>query len=39
MPWSNEISYGMEKSQCGSDPQKNDEQCVKNYRPVSLLPI
>ena len=30
----------MEKSQCGSDPQKkNDKQCIKNYRPVSLLLI
>ena len=42
---STEISHGMEKSQCGSDPQKkkkkNDalKQCIKNYRPVSLLPI
>ena len=30
----------MEKSQCGSDPRKkNDNQCIKNYRPVSLLSI
>ena len=29
----------MEKSHCGSDQQKNDKQCTKNYRPVSLLPI
>ena len=29
----------MEKSHCGSDLQKNDKQCIKNYRPVSLLPI
>ena len=29
----------MEKNQCGSDPQKYDKQCIKNYQPVSLLPI
>ena len=30
----------MNKSRCGSDPhKKNCKQCIKNYRPVSLLPI
>ena len=29
----------MEKSQCGSDPEKKDKQCIKNYRTVSLLSI
>ena len=29
----------MEKSQGGSNPQKNDKQCIKNYRPVSFPPI
>ena len=30
----------MEKSQCGSYPEKkSDKQCIKNYRPVSLLLI
>ena len=40
-----QMKFPMEwkKSQCGSDPQKkkkkNEKQCIKNYRPVSLLPI
>ena len=29
----------MEKSQCCTDPQKNDKQILSNYRPVSLLPV
>ena len=29
----------MDKSKCRNDSQKNDKQSVKNYRPVSLLPI
>ena len=29
----------MKKSQCGSNPQKNDKQCIKNNRCVSLLPV
>ena len=29
----------MEKSQCCTNPQKNDKQILSNYRPVSLLPV
>ena len=29
----------MEKSQCCTDPQKNDKQILSNYRPISLLPV
>ena len=29
----------IEKSKCRTNSQKNDKQCVKNYRPASLLPI
>ena len=29
----------MEKDKCGSCRKKSDEQILKNYRPVSLIPI
>ena len=29
----------MEESQCSSCTQKSDKQSLKNYRPISLLPI
>ena len=36
--WQKALSQN-EKSKCRTNLQKNDKQCVKNYRPVSLLPI
>ena len=33
------FSQRVEESKCCSCPQKNDKQLLKNYRPISLLPI
>ena len=39
MPWHWFFSVRLEKSQCSTVHKKGDKQCLKNYRPGSLLPI